>query len=97
LALLQKNNQRYELIEIWMRKTKEYFANPHYIQTKLKALLSIPGEIGFVVRIGFLIGLREEELHYLHDKEIYNNELGFKCKNLHPINLDNGSTIIGTN
>ena len=44
-------------------------------------------------------GLREEELYYIHDKEICCNELGCKCNNLHPINIDRntGITIIGIN
>jgi hypothetical protein len=78
-------------------KDKIYLVNSNYIQTKLKELLSIPGEIGFIVRIGLLTGLREEELYYIHDKEICNNELGCRCKNLHPIIMDNEMTIIGIN
>ncbi len=43
--------------------------------------------------------MREEELYYIHDKEICRNELGCKCNNLHPINIDHntGITIIGIN
>jgi len=61
--------------------------------------LAIPGEIGFTVRMGLFTGLREEELYYIHDKEICCNELGCKCNDLHPINIDNntGITIIGIN
>ena len=59
--------------------------------------MSIPGDIGFIVRIGLFTGLREDELYYIHDKEICNNELGCKCKNIHPIQLDNGMTIVGIN
>ena len=95
--LVKRIIERYELNRDLDMKDKIYLVNPHYIQTKLKALLSIPGEIGFIVRIGLFTGLREEELYYLHDKEICNNELGCKCKNLHPISLDNGTTIIGIN
>jgi hypothetical protein len=54
--------------------------------------MSIPGDIGFVVKIGLFTGLREEELYYIHDKEVCNNELG--CRNLQ---LDNRRTIIGIN
>jgi hypothetical protein len=95
--LVKRIIERYELNRDLDMKDKIYLVNPHYIQTKLKALLSIPGEIGFIVGIGLFTGLREEELYYIHDKEICNNELGCKCKNLHPINLDNGMTIIGIN
>ena len=78
-------------------KDKIYLVNPNFVQTKLKALMSIPGEIGFIVRLGLFSGLREEELYYIQDKDTCNNELGCKCKNLHPIRLDNRMTIIGIN
>jgi intergrase/recombinase len=54
--------------------------------------MAITGEIGFTVRMGLFTGLREEELYYIHDKEICFNEL-------HPINIDRntGITIIGIN
>jgi intergrase/recombinase len=68
------------------------------LQTKINTLLAIPGEIGFTVRMGLFTGLREEELYYIHNKEICNNELGCKCNNLHLINIENsGITIIGIN
>jgi polyhydroxyalkanoate synthase len=53
-----------------------------------------PGEIGFTVRMGLFTGLREEELYYIHDKEICCNELGCKCNNLHPINIDRNTSIM---
>ena len=95
--LVKRIIERYELNRDLDMKDKVYLVNPHYIETKLKALMSIPGDIGFIVRIGLFTGLREDELYYIHDKEICNNELGCKCKNLHPIQLDNGMTIVGIN
>ena len=59
--------------------------------------MAIPGHIGFIVRVGLFTGLREEELYYIYNKEICNNELGCKCNKLHVINLDNKMTIIGIN
>jgi intergrase/recombinase len=59
--------------------------------------MAIPGHIGFIVRVGLFTGLREEELYYIYNKEICNNELGCKCDNLHVIHLDNKMTIIGIN
>jgi hypothetical protein len=78
---------------------KIYLVNPNYLQTKINALMTIPGEIGFTVRMGLFTGLREEELYYIHDRETCYNELGCKCNNLHPINIDGntGITIIGIN
>jgi hypothetical protein len=77
--LVKRIIERYELNRDLDMKDKIYLVNPNYIQTKLKALLSIPGEIGFIVRIGLLTGLREEELYYIHDKEICNRALWIYC------------------
>jgi hypothetical protein len=95
--LVKRIIERYQLNKDLDMKDRVYLVNPHYLETKLKALMSIPGEIGFTVRVGLFTGLREEELYYIHDREMCDNELGCKCKNLHPINLDNGMTIIGIN
>jgi hypothetical protein len=38
--------------------------------------MTIPGEIGFTVRVGLFTGPREEELYYIHDRETCHNELG---------------------
>jgi intergrase/recombinase len=95
--LVKRIIERYQLNKDLDMKDRVYLVNPHYLQTKLNALMSIPGEIGFTVRVGLFTGLREEELYYIHDRELCDNELGCKCNNLHPINLDNGMTIIGIN
>jgi hypothetical protein len=91
--------ERYMLNRDLDMKNKIYLVNPNYLQTKINSLMAIPGEIGFTVRMGLFTGLREEELYYIHDREICYNELGCKCNNLHPINIDrsSGITIIGIN
>jgi hypothetical protein len=97
--LVRTTIERYMLNRDLDMKDKIYLVNPNYLQTKINALMAIPGEIGFTVRMGLFTGLREEELYYIHDKEICCNELGCKCNNLHPINIDRntGITIIGIN
>jgi hypothetical protein len=97
--LVRTTIERYMLNRDLDMKDKIYLVNPNYLQTKINALMAIPGEIGFTVRMGLFTGLREEELYYIHDKEICRNELGCKCNNLHPINIDRntGITIIGIN
>jgi hypothetical protein len=91
--------ERYMLNRDLDMKNKIYLVNPNYLQTKINTLMAIPGEIGFTVRMGLFTGLREEELYYIHGREICYNELGCKCNNLHPINIDrsSGITIIGIN
>jgi intergrase/recombinase len=97
--LVKTTIERYMLNRDLDMKDKIYLVNPNYLQRKINALMAIPGEIGFTVRMGLFTGLREEELYYIHDKEICCNEIGCKCNNLHPINVDRntGITIIGIN
>jgi len=95
--LVKRIIQRFNLNKDLDMKDRVYLVNPGFLQTKIKALTEIPGDIGFTVRIGMLTGLREEELYYIHDREICLNELGCKCKNLHPIEMENGLTIVGIN
>jgi hypothetical protein len=78
-------------------KDRIYLVNPNYLQTKINAYLAIPGEIGFTVRMGIFTGLREEELYYIHDRNICKNELGCKCDDLHPVNIDDSISVIGIN
>ena len=42
-------------------KDRVYLVNPHYLETKLKALMSIPGEIGFTIRVGFVHWVEEKK------------------------------------
>ena len=58
--------RRYQLNRGLDMKHKIYLVDENYIAEKLKVLLSIPGELGFVVRLGLFSGLREEELIYVH-------------------------------
>ena len=52
--LVKRIIERYELNRDLDMKDKVYLVNPHYIETKLKDLMSIPGDIGFVVKDRFV-------------------------------------------
>jgi hypothetical protein len=54
----------------------------------------LPGEIGFIARLGLLSGLREQGLLYRKQKSICNNGYGCDCEKLHLVNCKNGMTII---
>jgi CRISPR-associated endonuclease/helicase Cas3 len=53
--------ERYMLNRDLDMKDKIYLINPNYLQSKINALMAIPGEIGFTVRMGLFTGLREED------------------------------------
>jgi hypothetical protein len=38
-------------------KDKIYLAYPNYLQTKINALMAIPGEIGFIIKMDLFTGL----------------------------------------
>jgi hypothetical protein len=40
--------------------------------------MEIQGHIGLTIKVGLFTGLREEEIVYIHDKEICNNLGGVK-------------------
>ena len=42
----------------------------------------MPGDIGFITRFGLLSCLREQEIIYIKEKEIYDNGYGCDCDNL---------------
>jgi hypothetical protein len=55
----------------------------------------MPGEIGFIARLGLFSGLREEQqLIYIKEKAICNDGYGCDCEKLHEVNNNNGMTII---
>ena len=95
--LVKRIIERYHLNKDLDMKDKIYLVNPGYIINKLTSLMAIPGHIGFIIRVGLFTGLREEELYYIYNKELCNNELGCKCNSLHVFHLDNKMTIIGIN
>ena len=54
----------------------------------------LPGEIGFIARLGLLSGLREQELIYIKQKEVCNSGYDCDCEKLHLVNCKNGMTIM---
>jgi intergrase/recombinase len=74
-----------------------YIVDNSFIDEKLRVLLEIQGHIGLTIKLGLFTGLREEEIIYIHNKEICNNLGGCKCEKLHVISKPNGMTIVMIN
>jgi len=66
-------------------KYKIYRVSPNFIEEKVKKIFEMPGEIGFIARIGLLSGLREQEIIYIKEKEICRNGYGCDCDRLHKV------------
>jgi intergrase/recombinase len=71
-----------------------YIVDDNYLANKVKLLMSIKGELGLIVRFGLFSGLREEEMIYVHGKQLCENLGGCDCSNLHVLNKQNGMSII---
>ncbi|HET7390290.1 MAG TPA: integrase [Nitrososphaeraceae archaeon] len=72
-----------------------YLVSPQFIEEKVNKIIALPGEIGFIARLGLLSGLREQELIYIKEKQICNNGYGCDCDKLHTVNCNkNEMTII---
>jgi intergrase/recombinase len=71
-----------------------YLVSPQFIEEKVKNIITLPGEIGFIARLGLLSGLREQELIYIKERGVCNNGYGCDCEKLHLVNCRNGITII---
>jgi hypothetical protein len=71
-----------------------YLVSPQFIEEKVKKIFALPGEIGFIARLGLLSGLREQELIYIKEKPICNSGYGCDCEKLHTVKCNNKMTII---
>ena len=72
-----------------------YLISPQFIEEKVKKIINLPGEIGFIARLGLLSGLREQELISIKEKQVCNDGYGCDCEKLHSVNcMRNEMTII---
>jgi intergrase/recombinase len=71
-----------------------YLVDDNYLEQKLKLLMTIKGELGLVIRFGLFSGLREDELVYVHQRQICENLAGCDCDKLHVLNKPNGTSVI---
>jgi hypothetical protein len=71
---------RYDLNKDLDMKDHIYLVNPQLIEEKVKKIMMLPGEIGFIARLGLLLGLREQEIIYIKEREVCNNGYGCDCE-----------------
>jgi len=94
IQLIRQIIERYNLNKNIDMKDKIYLVSPNFIEEKVKKIFEMPGEIGFIARIGLLSGLREQEIIYIKEKKICDNGYGCDCERLHKVECKNGLTII---
>jgi Archaeal phage integrase len=94
IQLIRQMIERYDLNKDLDMKDHIYLVSPQFIEEKVRKIMMLPGEIGFIARLGLLSGLREQELIYIKDREVCNNGYGCDCEKLHLVNCKNEMTII---
>lgn len=92
--LIKQIIERYDLNKDLDMKDHIYLVSPQFIEEKVKKIFEMPGDIGFIARLGLLSGLREQELVYIKEKAICNDGYGCDCEKLHLVNCKNEMTII---
>jgi intergrase/recombinase len=95
--LISRIIERHDLNRNLDQKDRIYLVDNGFIQEKINKILAIPGDMGFVVKIGLFSGLREDEARYIQGKEICTNNVGCRCDKLHVVHKQNGITGIGIN
>jgi hypothetical protein len=93
--LIRQIIERYDLNKDLDMKDHIYLVSPQFIEENVKKIILLPGEIGFIARLGLLSGLREQELIYIKEREVCINGYGCDCEKLHVVNCKkNEMTII---
>ena len=74
-----------------------YIVDDNFVSNKVKQLLAIQGDIGQTVKVGLFTGLREDEIIYIHNKELCSNLGGCSCNKLHAVTKPNRLTVVVIN
>jgi intergrase/recombinase len=94
IDLVSKIIRRYNLNAGNNDHNRLYIVDDNYLEEKIRIVLQLQGEIGLIVRFAMFSGLREDELVYIHRKEVCSNLGGCSCERLHVIEKPNGLSII---
>ena len=95
--LIEKIINRYGLnIGLDMHQ-RIYIVDDNFVANKIRDLLAIQGDIGLTIKVGLFSGLREDEIIYMHNKEICTNLGGCSCNKMHAVNKSNGLTVVVIN
>ena len=95
--LIEKIINRYGLnIGLDMHQ-RIYIVDDNFVSNNVKVLLAIQGDIGQTVKVGLFTGLREDEIIYIHNKELYSNLGGCSCNKLHAVTKPTDLTVVVIN
>lgn len=95
--LIEEIIKRYELNKKMRIHDRVWLVDEDYIDTMVRKVLEIDGDIGVIVKFAFFSGLRGEEITYAHETPICDSLAGCNCDRLHITHKENGVSIVVLN
>ncbi len=95
--LIQEIIERYELNRKMKIHHRVWISDEDYIKKMVSTVLKIDGDLGILIRFALFSGLRGEEISYVHDTVICENQSGCNCQNLHVMGKDDGYSVVVLN
>ncbi len=81
--LIEEIIKRYELNKNVRIHDRVWIADEGFIETMIRKVLEIEGDLGTIIRFAFFSGLRGEEMTYAHETPICDILSGCDCDKLH--------------
>jgi intergrase/recombinase len=95
--LISEIIQRYELNKKMRIHDRLWLTDEDHLSKMIHLVLSIPGEIGILIKFALYTGLRGEEISYVRNTEICDKLFGCNCSKLHVVEKNSGYSVIVIN
>lgn len=95
--LIEEIIKRYELNKKMRIHDRVWIVDEGYVDTMVRKILEIEGDIGVIIKFAFFSGLRGEEITYAHETITCDSLAGCNCDKLHITNKKNGVSIVVLN
>lgn len=95
--LIEEIIKRYELNKKMRIHDRVWLVDEGFIDTIVRKVLKIDGEIGAIIKFALFSGLRGKEITFAHETPICDSLKGCNCEKLHITHKNNGVSIIVLN
>jgi intergrase/recombinase len=95
--LIQEIIERYELNKKLKMCDRVWISDEGYIKRMISIALKIDGDLGLLIKLALFSGLRGEEIIFVHDTSICENQSGCNCQKLHVIEKSDGYSVVVLN
>ena len=95
--LISEIIQRYDLNKKMRIHDRLWLTDQDHLSKMIRLVLTIPGEIGILIKFALYTGLRGEELAYVHRTQTCDKLFGCNCSKLHVVDKNSGYSVIVIN